>query len=455
MSMFSRRTSTTSVPASPSATASTPAVASQNGALPAQRREGKRQAHGPRRGAMLGPSFRSALEALQANRTRSLLTTLGVIVGVAAVIAAVTLTESTSTLINSRLTGLGTNTLTIIPAAAQSGGAFGAAGTSQSLTTEDVTAIASVAHVSNASPVLTSGAQVVYGSQNTNTRVMGVYPSFQQIGNWQMGEGAWFGSTEESGGTAVAVLGATTADTLFSTTGTDPVGQTVLIKSQAFRVVGVLKAKGASFGANQDDLVYVPFSAAQARLKNAQFVDQIQAQVDSAGNVDQAQADITTLLEERHRLPTSGPDDFSVRSSNQLVQTAQQFTQTLTLLLVGIAAISLLVGGIGIMNIMLVSVTERTREIGTRMAIGARRGDIRNQFLIESLTLSGLGGVLGILIGLLGGLVMTRAFGLGFSFNPIPILLAFGVSAVIGVIFGLYPAIRASQLDPIVALRTE
>ncbi|MGZ3638225.1 MAG: ABC transporter permease, partial [Ktedonobacterales bacterium] len=334
-------------------------------------------------------------------------------------------------------------------------GAFGAAGTSQSLTTEDVTAIASVAHVSNASPVLTSGAQVVYGSQNTNTRVMGVYPSFQQIGNWQMGEGAWFGSTEESGGTAVAVLGATTADTLFSTTGTDPVGQTVLIKSQAFRVVGVLKAKGASFGANQDDLVYVPFSAAQARLKNAQFVDQIQAQVDSAGNVDQAQADITTLLEERHRLPTGGPDDFSVRSSNQLVQTAQQFTQTLTLLLVGIAAISLLVGGIGIMNIMLVSVTERTREIGTRMAIGARRGDIRNQFLIESLTLSGLGGVLGILIGLLGGLVMTRAFGLGFSFNPIPILLAFGVSAVIGVIFGLYPAIRASQLDPIVALRTE
>ncbi|HEX8033156.1 MAG TPA: ABC transporter permease, partial [Ktedonobacterales bacterium] len=306
MSMFSRRTSTTSVPASPSATPSTPAVTSRNGALRAQR-----HGQGPRRGAMLGPSFRSALEALQANRTRSLLTTLGVIVGVAAVIAAVTLTESTSTLINSRLTGLGTNTLTIIPSATQSGGAFSAAGTTQSLTTEDATAIGAVAHVSNVSPVLSSGSQVVYGSQNTNTRVMGVYPSFQQIGNWQMSEGAWFGDTEESGGTAVAVLGATTADTLFSATGTDPVGQTILIKSQAFRVVGVLKAKGASFGANQDDLVYVPFSAAQARLKNAQFVDQIQAQVDSAGNVNQAQTDITTVLEQRHRLPTGGPDDFS------------------------------------------------------------------------------------------------------------------------------------------------
>ena len=455
MSMFSRRTSTTSVTASSSATPSTPAVARRNGAVSAQRRGGKRQAHGLQRGAMLGPSFRSALEALQANRTRSLLTTLGVIVGVAAVISAVTLTESTSSLINSRLTGLGTNTLTIIPSATQSGGVFSAAGTSQSLSTDDATAIASVAHVINASPVLSSGSQVVYGSQNTNTRVMGVYPSFQQIGNWQMGEGAWFGDAEESGGTAVAVLGATTADTLFSAAGTDPVGQTILIKSQAFRVIGVLKAKGASFGANQDDLVYVPFSAAQARLKNAQFVDQIQAQVDSAGNVNQAQTDITTLLEQRHRLPTGGPDDFTVRSSNQLVQTAQQFTQTLTLLLVGIAAISLLVGGIGIMNIMLVSVTERTREIGIRMAIGARRGDIRNQFLIEALTLSGLGGVLGILIGLVGGLLMTRAFGLGFSFNPIPIVLAFGVSAAIGVVFGLYPAIRASQLDPIVALRTE
>jgi putative ABC transport system permease protein len=404
---------------------------------------------------MLGPSFRSAIEALQANRTRSLLTTLGVIVGVAAVIAAVTLTESTSALINSRLTGLGTNTLTIIPSASQSGGAFGAAGTTQSLTTDDATAVASVTHVLNASPVLTSGAQLVYGNQNTSTRVLGVYPAFQQIGNWQMSEGAWFGDTEESGGEAVAVLGQTTADTLFSATGVDPVGQTILIKSQAFRVVGVLKAKGASFGANQDDLVYVPFSAARARLKNSQFVDQIQAQVDSASNVDQAQLDITALLEQRHRLPTGGPDDFSVRSSNQLVQTAQQFTQTLTLLLVGIAAISLLVGGIGIMNIMLVSVTERTREIGIRMAIGARRGDIRNQFLIEALTLSGAGGVIGIILGLVGGVLLTRAFGLGFSLNPLPIVLAFGVSAVIGVVFGLYPAIRASQLDPIVALRTE
>lgn len=404
---------------------------------------------------MLGPSFRSALEALQANRTRSLLTTLGVIVGVAAVIAAVTLTESTSTLINSRLTGLGTNTLTIIPSASQSGGAFGAAGTTQSLTTDDATAIASIAHVINASPVLTSGAQVVYGSQNTNTRVLGVYPSFQQIGNWQMSEGAWFGDTEESGGTAVAVLGATTADTLFAATGTDAVGQTILIKSQAFRVIGVLKAKGASFGANQDDLVYVPFSAAQARLKNAQFVDQIQAQVDSAANVNQAQTDITAALEQRHRLSTGGPDDFSVRSSNQLVQTAQQFTQTLTLLLVGIAAISLLVGGIGIMNIMLATVSARIREIGIRKALGATNREIRFQFLSEAVLISVGGGLLGVIIGLAIPYSVRFLTPYRLPISGLSAIVAIVVSSFVGIFFGTIPAARAAKLDPVESLRYE
>jgi len=229
----------------------------------------------------------------------------------------------------------------------------------------------------------------------------------------------------------------------------------ITIRSQLFRVVGVLKSKGANGLGNQDDVIYVPFTVAQTRLNNSQYVNQILAQVNDANNVDGAQTAITSLLEQRHNITDSSQDDFQVRSSTQFVQTAQQFSTTLTLLLVGIAAISLLVGGIGIMNIMLVSVTERTREIGVRMAIGARRADIRNQFLIEALTLSCAGGIIGILIGLIGGWALTNAFSLPFIASLPWIALAFGVAALVGVVFGFYPAIRASQLDPIVALRTE
>ncbi len=408
-----------------------------------------------RRRSSFRANFGSALEALYANRLRSLLTALGVIVGVAAVIGAVLLTQGTSASINSRISGLGTNTLTIIPGASQSFGARGAAGTRQSLTVDDATAIASVAHVTHVSPVMSLNGQAIYQDQNWNTSVDGVYADYQSIGNWQMAQGAWFSDADETSGNAVAVLGQTTADNLFAASAANPIGQTVLINSQAFQVVGVLQSKGATFGRNQDDIVFVPFSAAQARLRNSQYVSQIQAQVDNANDVSGAQTAITTLLEGRHNIPSGGTDDFTVRSSDQLVQTAQSFSQTLTLLLVGIAAISLLVGGIGIMNIMLVSVTERTREIGVRMAIGARRSDIRNQFLIEALTLSATGGVLGILIGLALGVGLTRSFGVPFALNPIPIVLAFGVSAAIGVGFGFYPAVRASLLDPIEALRTD
>jgi putative ABC transport system permease protein len=403
----------------------------------------------------LGANMGSALEALSANRLRSLLTALGVIVGVAAVIGAITLTQGSSASINTRFSGLGTNTLTIAPGATFSFGARGAAGSRQSLTVDDATALTSVAHVTNVSPVLSTSAQVVFGDQNANTSVQGVYPNFQSIGNWQLSEGAWFSDADEASGNPVAVLGQTTVDNLFTATAADPVGQTLLINNQSFQVVGVLQSKGATFGRNQDDIVYVPLSAAQARLSNSQYVSQIQVQVDNASDVDAAQTAVTSLLEQRHNIPAGGTDDFTVRSANQLVQTAQNFSQTLTLLLVGIAAISLIVGGIGIMNIMLVSVTERTREIGIRMAIGARRGDIRNQFLIEALTLSASGGVIGILVGLALGLGLTRSFGVPFTLNPLPIVLAFTVAAAIGVGFGFYPAMRAARLDPIEALRTE
>ncbi len=407
-----------------------------------------------RRSASLGASLTSAFEALWANRLRSLLTVLGVIVGVGAVLSAVTLTQGVSASVNSRLTGLGTNLLTISPGATITGGARGAAGGAQTLTQADADALASVAHVSAVSPVKSASSQVLFGGQNWNTRIQGVYPNFQSIDSWTLAEGAWFSDADESADTPVAVLGATVAQNLFID-GSSPIGQSVLINSQAFNVVGVLQSKGAVGAANQDDVVYVPFSAAQQRLSNSQYASQILVQVDDANNVTDAQAAITTLLEQRHNIAAGGTDDFTVRSSNQLVATAQAQQQTLAFLLVGIAAISLLVGGIGIMNIMLVSVTERTREIGIRMAIGARRGDVRNQFLIEALTLSVAGGAIGIAFGLIGGFFLTHSYKLPFTINPLSILLAAGVSAVIGVGFGFYPAVRAARLDPIVALRTE
>jgi putative ABC transport system permease protein len=408
-----------------------------------------------RRGLDINASFSSALEALWSNRLRSLLTILGVIVGVAAVITAVTITEGTSASINSRLAGLGTNTLTISPGAATSGGASLGAGTAENLTLSDATAIASVAHVTNVTPLNSVSAQLVYSGQNWNTRVEGVYPDYQSIGNWQLAEGSWYTQADEDTGTPVAVLGQTTEQNLFTGVANDPVGQTILINSQPFRVVGVLQAKGTSAAVNQDDVVFVPYSAATTRLNNVTYVEEIEVQVDNANDVAGAESALTALLERLQGIPAGGTDDFTVRSSDQLVQTAQSSSQTLTFLLVGIAAISLLVGGIGIMNIMLVSVTERTREIGIRMAVGARRSDIRNQFLIEALTLSAAGGIIGIILGMAGGYIMTQVFSLPFAPNPFSILLAFGVSAAIGVCFGFYPAVSASRLDPIVALRTE
>ncbi len=409
----------------------------------------------PVRRGSIGANVTSAWEALSANRMRSLLTALGVIVGVGAVIGAVTLTQGTSASINARFSGLGTNTLTITSGAVQSFGARSAAGSGQSLTVADVSAISSVPHVVAVSPVLAINGQLVYGSQNWNTAVQGVYPGYQSIGNWTLSEGTWFSDAQEADGAATAVLGQTTVDNLFATSATDPIGQTILINGQAFQIGGVLQAKGATFGRNQDDVVYVPFSAAQARLKSTTYVSQIQVQVDGANSVNGAQTAITTVLEQQHKIPSGGQDDFTVRSPTQFVQTAQSFAQTLAFLLVGIAAISLVVGGIGIMNIMLVSVTERTREIGVRMAIGARRADIRNQFLIEALTLSAVGGALGILVGLALGYGLTHSFGVPFTLNPLPILLAVAVAAGIGVAFGFYPAVRAARLDPIEALRTE
>ena len=425
-----------------------------------------------KRSSLVASNVGSAVSALWANRLRSLLTMLGIIIGVGAVIAAVTLTLGISELLNQNLSSLGTNVLNISPP-----------GVNSTLTVADANAVSHVPHVLHVSPVLMVNGQVVYTDQHTNAQVQAVNADYQSIENWKLAEGSWFSNEDDQAGLPVAVIGKSVADSLFSASGVDPIGQKILISGQVFRVVGVLQPKGAQAGTNQDNVVFVAFTFASTHLKNTSSVDQIEVQVDSADNVSQAQQSITSLLEQRHHLSSGGAasthgsgggpgpagpgvstggtgnssDDFMILNANQLLQTLQQQGQAQATLLIGIAAISLTVGGIGVMNIMLVSVTERTREIGVRMAVGARRRHIRNQFLIEALTLSALGGLTGILFGLLGGLVLIRTSsqGLPFVLSPSYMLLAFGVSAAVGIVFGLYPAIRASQLDPIVALRAE
>ncbi len=419
-----------------------------------------------RRGPLLGANTRSAFEALQANRSRSLLTMLGVIVGVAAVLVAVTLTQGASAAITARISSLGSNILYINNGSTArgggggiriGGGGAGAAGTdagasavTPSLTQGDADAIARLAHVVAVTPLISSSQRVVAGRVNTSVSIEGVYPAEQQIGSWSIAQGRWLQSSDEQSAQPVVVLGSQVVSELYPA-GVNPVGRTVFVGGQAFHVIGALQTKGS----NQDDVVFIPFSTERARFVNAQYVNAIQAQVDSTSNLTATQTSITQLLEARHHILASQPDDFRITSSNQIAAAVQSNIGTLTLLLVGIAAISLVVGGIGIMNIMLVSVTERTREIGVRMALGGRRSDIRNQFLIEAIALSATGGLLGIIIGLSLGFALTNLVGLPFSVNAGWTALAFGVSATIGVLFGLYPAALAARLDPIVALRTE
>jgi putative ABC transport system permease protein len=286
--------------------------------------------------------------------------------------------------------------------------------------------------------------------------VQGVYPAYQQIGSWQMQEGSFFTSSNEQSDAAVAVIGQTVVDNLFTPLGVDPIGQQIRIGNVPFTVVGVLASKGASGGfGNADDVAYVPLSTAQQRLTGIQYVNSIDVTATGTSQVNTVQAAVEQLLEQRHHISNPQNDDFTIQNQSQILSTVQGTSQTLTVLLVGVASISLVVGGIGIMNIMLVSVTERTREIGIRMAIGARPRDVLTQFLIEAVMLSALGGIVGIALGISGAVAYAIFTGNSFVLSPLAVLLAFGFAALVGIIFGFYPARRAARLDPIVALRTE
>jgi putative ABC transport system permease protein len=405
-----------------------------------------------RPGRMIGASISSAAEALWGNSMRSLLTALGIIIGIAAVIGALTLTQGVTALFNNSIASLGATTVFVLPGAAQStSGTSRGAGSVQTLTLHDQQSIVGQPHIVASSPMITAGEQVVYQKQNWATQVEGVNTQVYGIQGWSMAQGTWFSDDENARGTAVAILGDTVMHNLFDSSGANPLGQTIRMGGALFKVGGVLSAKGSG----QDDVVFVPFNTARMRLNNTTTISQILVEADSTANVGPVQDEITSVLRKNHNLAPGTDSDFQTFSYSQYLQRFNQASQILTFLLVGIAAISLTVGGIGIMNIMLVSVTERTREIGIRMSIGARRSDIRSQFLIEALMLCLSGSAIGLLLGLLVGDVMVRLSGLPFVITLTTLLLPVIVSVVITVVFGLYPAVRASRLDPIEALRTE
>ncbi|HUK01394.1 MAG TPA: ABC transporter permease [Steroidobacteraceae bacterium] len=396
-----------------------------------------------------------ALRALRRNKLRTSLTALGIIIGVASVVAMVAVGNGARARIESQVASLGQNLLNIFAGSTRTGGVFAGLGSASALTLGDAEAIRrEVPDVIAISPEVTTSAQAIANGRNWQTSIVGESPDFLKIRDWKLASGSMFSDRDVRTTAKVAVIGPKTATELFGPL--DPLGQTVRVKGIPFVITGVLESKGAGLnGQNQDDRLIIPYTTAMKRITGDRYVRSINVQVVSSERMTAAQDQITSLLRQRHRLTADKDNDFNIFNQKEIADTANIVTSVITLLLGSIGSISLLVGGIGIMNIMLVSVTERTREIGIRIAVGAQASAIQLQFLIEAMILSVLGGFVGILIGL-GVARLVQALS---DFKPIvslgSILLAFGVSFAIGVFFGFYPAQKAAALDPIDALRYE
>jgi putative ABC transport system permease protein len=399
--------------------------------------------------------IRLALRSILKNRMRSLLTTLGIVIGVASVIALVSIGRGTQAKIEGQIATLGTNLITIRPGRATSFGVSKGASSLNTLTMEDIDRIEedapSVAHVT---PLITVQAQIISESKNWSTSIQGVSESFLEIRDWALERGSFFTERDVKARKKVAVLGKTVATELFGDT--DPVGARIRIGTIPFTVLGVLEEKGEAMGGkDQDDVVLAPATTVLYRMSDGKSVGSIMASAVSADETDKAQEEMTSILRSQHRIPEGQEDDFHVHNQTEITETAQSVTNTIITLLSAIAAVSLLVGGIGIMNIMLVSVTERTREIGIRLAVGARESDVLAQFLVESFILSLSGGLIGTSVGVAIGYILARWMGQSIVVDPVWVLTACIFSGAVGIFFGFYPARKASRLDPIEALRYE
>jgi putative ABC transport system permease protein len=399
--------------------------------------------------------LKAALQAIARNKLRSALTVLGIIIGVSAVIAMVGIGEGASSLLKSQIASLGDNVINIFPGAHGMGGRSQGAGTSESLTEDDAEAIrAQVPLVSTLSPVARSGAMVVYADQNWQTSILGGNADYLAIRSWNFTRGSGFNESAVRASAKVAVLGATVAEKLFGQE--DPVGATIRIKRMPFTVIGTLEKKGqTAWGQDQDDAIIVPYTSVMKKISGQTRLSMILCSARSFEELPAATEQVTQVLRQRHRIPAGQDDDFTVRTQQDISNVMGSTAKVMKTLLAVIASISLVVGGIGIMNIMLVSVTERTREIGIRMAVGAKGWHVLVQFLSEAILLSSLGGILGIALGVGAAKAVQKTMHWPVAVPVHWVLAAFGVAAAVGIVFGFWPARKASRLDPIEALRYE